>query len=136
MFTAYDARAVIVVFGGITIKEGRADDFLTIERPESYTWKPSPSGGGTRSATNDESAVVKLKLMRGSPHNTQLEALSTLDRATTTGAGVSAISILDANGTEVYSGDKAWIEKPADGAFAKEDTDREWTIRVEKLKPA
>lgn len=132
--TIHDARACIVTLAGIVIRDGLADEFFTIERPEAYTWKASVSGGGTRSATNDDGATVKLKLMRGSPHNSELEALLALDRATPGGAGVGSFSAQDANGEELYKADKAWIEKPADSAFAKEDTEREWTIRVSGLK--
>jgi hypothetical protein len=129
----HDPRAVLIVFAGIVIKDLLADEFYSHEEGEGFGWTPSVSGGGVRNATNDTSAEIKIKLLQGSPHNKELRDRYNLDRAAPNGAGVGALSVKDANGTELYSAEECWITKPPPVSFKKEASEREWTLRCAVL---
>jgi len=129
---SYDAGSVLVILNGVIV-EGIADGtFLTAARDNPAFTKGTGSGGeGWRAKSNDRSGTVTLTLLQTSATNDLFSALMALDEQT--GNGVGALLIKDNSGLTLISAESAWLEKPADAEFAREVSNREWTIGTNDL---
>jgi hypothetical protein len=133
-FYIYDADQISIVVAAIPIEAGFAEgEFMSIDVPAKFTMKRGAKGDVTRSKTYDGTAVAKLRLMQKSSSNAPLSALYALDCNTPNGAGVGPFLVKDRQGATVYAASKSWISKGPTGAFAAEDTVREWEISMSDL---
>jgi hypothetical protein len=135
-FHVYDPNEVSIVVCGIPITGGFAEDtFIEISQDSNdFDDVVGADGDVTRSKTNDRRATITLTLMQSSEANALLSALSNIDRKQSNGAGVGPLMIKDNQGTALFAGEKSWIAKPPDAAFAKKAGPRAWTIRVADLE--
>jgi hypothetical protein len=135
----YSGREVIFIFGPIIIEGGKGpDEFLRIEK-ETNTAEDEAGVDGEvcLSIDSDNRHTIILTLMQSSIHNAQLLAMSELLRAAPGGLGaIHPVFVKNPLGAELHAGQNAWIEKPADTAFARKSGSREWRIRVASLTPA
>lgn len=126
----YDADQIAIVFGGIKIDSGFAEDSMVkIEMDEkAFTYIVGVDGSVTRSKTKNKVAKITLSLMQSSYINDQLSALLILDLAAPNGAGVAPFLLKDVNGTTLCAGAHCWIEKPPDQEFKRAAGPREWPL--------
>lgn len=131
----YDSKAVSMVFMGILIEGGYAEDeFLTIEQDsDDFEDVVGCDGEVTRSKTNDGRATVFVKLMQSATINAALSALNNIDKTAGNGAGVGPMLIRDTQGNALYTAEKCWIAKPPDVSFGKTAKERAWKFRCAKL---
>jgi len=128
----YDPGSVSIVFAGIPF-EGFADGtFVTVGRDNpSFNSIVGSDGEGARAKSNDQSGTATVTLMQSSVTNDLLSEVVRQDELT--GDGVHPLLIKDNSGASIYQAETAWLEKPADGEFAREITNREWVIKTDKL---
>lgn len=132
----YDADQISIVLGGIPISGGYADgEFLTIEQEENdFNIVVGTDGEVTRSKSLTRQAKITINLMQSASSNALLSALNQLDISTANGGGIVPFICKDRQGTSLYFGPQAWIEKPPDVKFDRTATPRSWTIRVGSLQ--
>lgn len=127
----YDARNVVLIAAAIPIKDGLADEFVTVEADEdAFTEETSPDGAVLRAATGNTLYTVTVKLKGYSEHNAQLSALHALDVNSLNGAGVGLFLLKDNNGSTLMSSNKCWIKKAPPKTFGKTLPDCEWVFKV------
>lgn len=126
----YDADQIAIVFGGIKIDSGFAEDsMIKIEMDEkAFTYVVGVDGSVTRSKTKNKVAKITIMLMQSSYINDQLSALLILDQAAANGAGVAPFLLKDLNGTHLAAGAHCWIEKNPDLEFKRTASSREWPL--------
>lgn len=130
----YDFKAVSVSFANITLQGFAESDGVTIDNEsDAYGDVQGVDGETTRFRTNDDRANVTIRLMQSSSANDQLSALHALDKLTPNGAGIGTFNVKDTNGTSLYNGENAWIQKAPQAVFDRSAKEREWKIRVAKL---
>ncbi len=127
----YDFKQIAVILGGFPI-QGFAEDGLTVAFDEdSFMLNTGADGEQTRSRSNNESALITLRLMQTSESNAVLNNFYQADKAG--GTGKFAFLIKDLNGSELHAAEEAWVQKPPEAAFGKESATREWTIRCGRM---
>lgn len=131
----YDADQVSLVFMGIPIQSGYDDGtFLEIKQEaDDFTHKVGTDGETTRSKTKNANADIIVHLMQSSDGNAALSAINNLDKLTANGAGVGPMLVRDRSGTSLYTAGHCWVQKPPDVEFAREATDRAWTLHCSDL---
>lgn len=134
-FKEYDADQVSMIFMGIPINSGYDDGvFLEIEQEEDdFKHKVGTDGETTRSKTNNANADVKLHLMQTSSGNALLSAINNVDKLGQNGAGVGPMLVRDRQGTSLYTAAHCYVRKPPDVKFAREPSDRVWTLHCTDL---
>jgi len=128
----YDPAAIAIIFAGIPFDGYGDGTFVTIARDNpSFNSIVGSNGEGARAKSNDQSGTVVVTLLQTSNTNALLSEISRIDELT--GDGVHPLLVKDNSGTTIYQAETAWLEKPADAEFAREITNREWTIKTDKL---
>lgn len=128
----YSPEDVSMAIGGAVISGYSEGTFIVVEREEdAFTKIVGADGIVTRSKNANKSGTVTLTLKGSSPSNDILSALATKDEID--GSGVAAVIVKDNSGTTVCAG-KGWIRKKAAAEFAKEVSDREWTVDIGSLE--
>lgn len=129
----YDPLLVVVTFKGVQFKGYVDGTFVKVTRDEQSFTKTTGAGGDTvRVRNRNRNGQIVVTLQAESPTNDQLSAIMALDEAT--GAGVGSAQVKNINGTTLCSSAKAWLVKPADTEYAKDPSQREWTIDCHELR--
>jgi Protein of unknown function (DUF3277) len=125
----YDSKRVVLMLFGFLVDSGYGDgDFIKlVQTSDDFGMKTGTDGQTTRFKTNDFSATMTVILAQRSTANAKLAAIRTLGQFGTNGSDVGPFLIKDLEGTLIASG-SCWIQKPPDIVFAREPTDREWTL--------
>lgn len=128
----YNAADVDVIFNGHVVS-GKADGtFVTIARNnQSWNLAVGSDGEGARAKSNDKSGTVTVTVMQSSITNDLFSGFSLADELN--GDGVGALLVKDRSGRTLCAAETAWIQKPADAAFAREIESREWVIETDAL---
>lgn len=131
----YDSDQITIIIAGILINKGYADgEFLSVvNNSDAFTTVTGTDGEKTRSKSNDNGAIVTLKLMQTAEANAALSVLHNLDKLTSGGAGVGPLLILDRSGTTLFEAESCWIVKRPDASFDRTAKEREWKIEVADL---
>lgn len=109
-----------------------ADSMVKIAYSEdAFTYSVGSDGEGTRNKNPNRSGTIVVTLKGSSDDNLFLSGVAAGDYISK--LGTFAVMVKDNNGTSLYTAAEAWIQKVADADFAKEVTDREWTIMCNKL---
>lgn len=127
----FDASNVVMTWGAITI-DGLADGtFVEIEQLEdSFTDKSGADGEVVRSKTQDRRFNINFTLLQSSQANALLSVQHNIDINSANGDGVAALRVFDPSSGTVFNAPTAWIVKPSNIAYGKEDVDREWSMRA------
>ena len=127
----YDADQVTLSCFGFNVDSGLADgEFCALEREMSHrSAKSGTDGEVVVSKNNSKLATLHIKVMQTSDANTKLSAILELDRRKSNGAGVGKFILRDRSGTALHSG-TCWIQDVPGSTFAREATEREWTLGV------
>jgi hypothetical protein len=127
----WDVTQLIMVFMGIGVSTGFAeDDFLDMD-PEAETFGHKAGADGEVTRWRNPNAIINkltLKLMQTSIANSLFSAIATLDESTPGGAGIGPMLILDLQGTTLYAAQYCWVSKRPKRTFGKEVKTREWEL--------
>jgi hypothetical protein len=128
----YDAKKVIVTFGGVPISGFADGTFVQVDpNAESFTKKVGADGEVVRAKTNDNTHTVAITLQQSSLSNQYLSTCKAADKLT--GLGMKPLSITDLNGGTLFFWPQAWVQTDPSWGFAKESTDRAWTFHTGQI---
>ncbi len=128
----YDPKKVIVTFGGVPITGFADGTFVQVDpNAESFTRKVGADGEVVRAKTNDNTHTVVITLQQSSASNSFLGNAYNTDKLT--GAGMLPLSITDLNGGTIAFWPQAWIQTDPSWGYAKETTDRGWTLHTGQI---
>lgn len=119
---------------GSHIVSGYADDsMITIDfASEGTSYVVGADGEIVRSIDPAEIYTLKLAVQQTSTTNTYLQKMFDKDRKN--GTGTFSVNIKDILGKEKFSGEVAWVTKPASFVRGRTQNNREWEIAVNKGK--
>jgi len=128
----YDPKEVHIIVGGFEMV-GLADGtFLTVSRTnDAYAMVVGADGEASRAKSNDKSGNAVLSLQQTSPSNDILSGFAIADELSN--SGVIPVIVTDSLGTTTLFSGEGWIKKIPDAAFAKEISNREWTIELASI---
>lgn len=128
----YDPNQVFVTFNGVSLTGLDMSTLIKVTRnKDMFTFKADVSGSGTRTKTNDRSAMVEITLTQKSASNQYLSAFAIADE--NTGAGFGPLTIKDNLGSDLFIGANAWIVKMPDSSYQTESDTRVWRFEVDVL---
>lgn len=132
MPTFNDPRKIAISIGGVPIRGGYADgEFCRIEKVNpDKTSQAGASGEVVVSESNDNRWTITLIFLQTAAANALLSSLRKKLRATN---GTIPIQVADLQNASLYSGDAGYIMTPANVAFGKDATPREWQLEVDDL---
>lgn len=128
----YDPRSVIITIGGVPMSGFSDGTFLEVVRDEA-TWTKVVGADGyvTRGKTNNFTGTLTLTLKQSSPSNDVLSGFIALDEVSN--SGIVPILVKDLSGNSTYFSGQGWVRQYANSTFAKDITDREWTVDLGQL---
>lgn len=129
---SFDPKSVTTVIGGNIIAGFTDGTYISVERNEdAWALKVGVDGIGTRAKNNNRSGRVTITLHQSSSSNDALSALAAADEL----SGQAAVPLLirDGNGRTLITSLTAWITKYPTVEYAKEVSDRTWTIETDNL---
>ena len=127
LIKTYDAKKVIVNYGGAPIKGFDDGDFVAIKATaDRWTRKVGADGEVARSRGNDETSEVTISLSQTSPANSVLSAFVEADRLT--GKGVLPLTVVDIISGTTFFWPQAWIKKVPDISRGKELKKLDWVF--------
>ena len=128
----YDPSKVIISVGGVPMSGYTDGTFCEVVRNEA-TWNlvVGADGNSTRSKTNNFSGTLTITLKQSSPSNDVLSSFLALDELSN--AGIVPVLIKDLSGNSIYFSAQGWVQGYANSTFAKDITDRTWTIQLATL---
>lgn len=117
---------------GRHIVSGYADDsMITVEfAGDGTSYVAGADGEIVRSIDPTEIYTLKLAVQQTSSTNAYLQKMFDKDRKD--GSGTFPVNINDLLGKEKFTGDVAWVTKPASFVRGKTQNNREWEIVVSK----
>lgn len=136
--TLYNGDEVTIIFGPALIDSsgGYADgEFCTVVMESDDASDVAGTDGEVAvSRSNDRRATITVKLLQTALMNDVLSALRDAFVYVDAGiGGVHPIYIQDRNGTSLFTGQHAWIQRGPDVSYDREATSREWVIRCSNL---
>ncbi len=108
----YSFKNVNAVYGISEIQGfAEGDDVVNIDfNTDQFTMVVGAKGDATRTQTNDNSALIVIKVLQTSPSYKELLTQYNLDRET--GANVLPLVVVNKDTGELFVGNNAWIVKP------------------------
>lgn len=132
-FKNYNPGKVILSFNKVQIVGYADGTFVKATRDTpSFSDKAGAGGDVVRTRSLDKRGSIVITIQTASPSNDILSGFILSDELK--GNAVGMVQLVDGNGTSLFEGANAWVQQPADGEFAAESGNREWTIRVAELK--
>jgi len=126
-FAEYSPGSVFVTVGGIPMSGFSNNSMVKfMYREDAFSDDVGAQGDFVRVQNLNTSAEVEISLLQTSPSNDVLNAMAFQDRHF--GLGVRDIQIKDLRGTTVFAAPFAYVQKVAEGEFAKGSTDRVWKL--------
>jgi hypothetical protein len=123
----YDPKSVQVIIGGVQISGFADGTFLSIERDEDAFTKVTGADGETsRAKSNNKAGMFTLTLQQTSASNDVLTGFALADELNND--GVVPVLIKDNLGTTTVFTANGWVRRLPTAEFAKEITNREWTL--------
>lgn len=135
--TNYESRAVSVIFGNISLEDGRADPFFAIapNGPAYVVEGPGADGHVTRCGTNNNLYTITITLKGTSAEHAKLQAIHIADRIATNGAGIATLMVKDGNGSTLIATDQCWIATFNELSFGITRADVAWELHA-NIEPA
>ena len=128
MFGNYSFKNINAIFGVLEITGwADGDDCLTVEPAQDrFTKVVGAKGEVVRSASNDFSVTITLKLLQSSETNAALNAIRILDDET--GTGVLPFIYTDTATGESYFVKNAWIAQMPTVTRGRNQNQMEWVL--------
>lgn len=129
----YDPDQISVIVGG-QIMSGFGDGtFVSVDRnSDAFTLQMGATGAGTRSKSNNRSGRITVSLQQTSESNDALQAFATADELSN--SGTFPVLVKDNQGRSLYAAEIAWVVKVPTGAYATENSNREWILETDNLE--
>ena len=127
----YSCSEVKLNIGGIPVDRSAMgpETFITITQNEkAYKGRKGIGGRTCRSEQKDPSYTVKVNIPQTDPAHTLLSALHNLDKATSGGAGIVPLFVIDSLGNAKFVTTEAWIDGDPEQKYGAEEGDWEWTL--------
>jgi hypothetical protein len=129
-----DLDQQFIIHGGIRVQGFADGDAATLAfSGPAWLTKVGADGRVTRSKNLDRTAILTVRLTKGSEVNSVFSALHNKDYNSTNGAGVAGTMIKDGQGTTLIEGEESFILGPPDETIAAQPGPREWKIFISKL---
>jgi hypothetical protein len=132
MVPTYDPKLVILSLGEVFFSGYADGSMIQASRDgDSFTKHVGADGEVSRTRNRNRSGSVTVTLKQTSLTNDALSALLAADELF--GTGVRPLWLRDMSGTTLLKADRAWLRKPADAEFGKDQSDRSWVIECATL---
>lgn len=129
----YDPTKVVVTLAGFILSGFGESTMVKASRKEdSYKETVGAQGDVVRNKSANHTGEVDITLLETSASNGVLSTLMLADAESDT--GIVPLLIKDLNGTALAVAAEAWVVKPPDLEFAKEQKDRAWKIMCADLE--
>lgn len=129
----YNPEDIIAHWGSSLLGGFAEGSFVNGERTEdSVTTHAGSQGDVTATINASKQGFVTVIVVQGSPSNAELYAALFLQEKTGK-LQKRPFSITDLAGSILVTAPNAWIRKPANADFAKEQTNRTWIFDCDKL---
>ena len=127
----YNPRKVTCALGRHIVSGFADDSMITVEfAGDGTSYVAGADGEIVRSIDPTEIFKLKLAVQQTSSTNAYLQKMFDKDRKD--GSGTFSVNINDLLGKEKFTGDVAWVTKPASFVRGKTQNNREWEIVVSK----
>lgn len=131
MVKTYNPKKVTCSLGRHIVSGYADDSMITVEfAGDGTSYVAGADGEIVRSIDPTEIYTLKLSVQQTSSTNAYLQKM--FDRDRKDGTGTFSININDLLGREKFTGDVAWVTKPASFVRGKTQNNREWEIVVSK----
>lgn len=131
MVKTYNPKKVTCALGRHIVSGYADDSMITIEfGGDGTSYVAGADGEIVRSIDPTEIYTLKLSVQQTSSTNAFLQKMFDKDRED--GNGTFPVNINDLLGKEKFTGDIAWVTKPASFVRGKTQNNREWEIVVGK----
>ena len=117
---------------GRHIVSGYADDSMITVEFAGYGTSYVAGADGEIVRSIDPTEIFKLKLAVQQTSSTNAYLQKMFDKDRKDGSGTFSVNINDLLGKEKFTGDVAWVTKPASFVRGKTQNNREWEIVVSK----
>jgi hypothetical protein len=127
----YESKNVIITFAGLSLTDGRAENFFKITGNPAYKMEgPGADGHVARCGTNDDTYKISLTFKGSSNAHAKLSTIHLADRAASNGAGIAPLFIKDGNGSTLIVTDRAWIVGLPEKGLGVTPADVEWQFEA------
>lgn len=128
--SVYESKVVRVVFGGISLEDGRSDPFFKIApMGDAYVVEgPGADGHVAMCGTNNDVYEITLSFKGTSSENAKLSAIHIADRQAFNGGGIAPLMCLDESGSTVIQTDRCRIMAMAEQSFGITKPDVNWKL--------
>ena len=131
MVKTYNPKKVTCALGRHIVSGYADDSMITVEfAGDGTSYVAGADGEIVRSIDPTEVYTLKLSVQQTSSTNGFLQKMFDMDRED--GSGTFPVNINDVLGREKFSGEVAWVTKPASFVRGKSQNNREWEIVVSK----
>lgn len=131
MVKTYNPKKVTCALGRHIVSGYADDSMITVEfAGDGTSYVAGADGEIVRSIDPTEVYTLKLSVQQTSSTNGFLQKMFDIDRED--GSGTFPVNINDVLGREKFSGEVAWVTKPASFVRGKSQNNREWEIVVSK----
>lgn len=126
----YESKVVRVIFGGISLEDGRSDPFFRIAaNGDAYVIEgPGADGHVAMCGTNNDVYEITLSFKGTSAENAKLSAIHIADRQAFNGAGIAPLLCLDESGSTVIQTDRCRIMGMPEQSFGVTKPDVAWKL--------
>lgn len=132
MAKTYNFKRVIVTVFGVPLQGFIDGDAVSIETTQDdWEMTVGVDGEGTRSAMNDDSGSITVRLQASSLSNDYLNGLRQADKLS--GLGQFPVSVQDTLGATLAFAEQAWIRRVPNQDFGRSVGEREWVFDTTKL---
>lgn len=130
MLRTFDFKQITLTFGSDLIQGfAEGDDVIALEpQADVFNSLAGADGEVTRSKTNDNRWLLRIRLLQTSPSNDALMAAAAADRVSN--SGVRPLLLKDLNGTTLVGEVSAYIQRLPDAGLGTNVSDREWAIML------
>lgn len=127
--TTYNPKKVTAALGRHIVTGFADDSMITIEfAGDGTSYVAGADGEIVRSIDPSEIFTLKISLQQTSKTNAYLQKMYDMDKKD--GNGTFSVNINDILGKEQFTGEVAWVTKPASFVRGKAQNNREWEIVV------
>lgn len=128
----YDPDKVTLVYGGSLIKGYAPQSFINVTyNAQLFTLLVGSDGEGSRSKSNNSSALIEIRLMPGSLGNLLLNGFFQADKIS--GASALPLVITDPSTLSVFAAESAWVRQDPGYDFQQDAQPRVWQLEAHRL---
>lgn len=133
MVKTYDAKSVVITWGGVQLTGYPEGTFIAISKSaDNVMRKVGADGDVSRSINSDKTYDITLTLEGTSASNDYISGIRLLDDKT--GKGVLPFLMQDLSGSTLFFAESAWVSKDADVEFGNEISENAWAFQTGQVE--